>query len=261
MMGGDVGFVGLGLAALLVAAAVGLSAWQRLGLETSITWASARACGQLLLVGVGLGLVIDEGRPIALAWIWVGAMVVIAAVTVRHRAAEVPHILRISLVAFAANLVVTIGVLFGLGVFPLEGRTLIPITGMMMGNALAATVLVAQRVVEEFRDKRLEIEGRLSLGLPSAVASRPNLRAALRSAVTPQIERTKAVGVIALPGTMTGLILAGVEPVDAVIVQLVVIWMILASVVLTAAVVGIGVTRQLFTADHRLVPLLRPAGT
>ena len=56
-MEADVGFVGLGLAALLVAAAVGLSAWERLGLEGSITWASARACGQLLLVGVGLGLV------------------------------------------------------------------------------------------------------------------------------------------------------------------------------------------------------------
>ena len=75
-----------------------------------------------------------------------------------------------------------------------------------------------------------------------------------------QIETTKAVGLVLLPGTMTGLILAGVDPVGAVLVQAAVMFLILGSVATTATIVALGLTRRLFTADHRLVRLPRPAG-
>jgi putative ABC transport system permease protein len=129
----------------------------------------------------------------------------------------------------------------------------------MLGNSMAATVLVARRVFEELRDKRDEVEARLALGQPSAEAARPYLRAALRTALVPQIETTKAVGLVVLPGAMTGLILAGAEPLDAVRVQAAVMYLVLGAVATTTAVVGIGVSRRLFTPDHRLVRMERPA--
>ena len=154
---------------------------------------------------------------------------------------------------------VTLGVIFGLRVFPLEGRTLVPLGGMMIGNSMKATVVAARRVIEEIRDKRREVEARLALGQPSGLASRPYVRAALRTALTPQIETTKAVGLVFLPGAMTGLILAGVDPVDAVLVQAAIMFLILGSVATTSTVVTLGVASRLFTDDHRLKRLPRPS--
>lgn len=255
---GDVGALGIAASLVLVAIAVVLSWRSGLGLERSLVWASARALVQLLVVGVALVLVIDPDRPLALSWLWVAAMLLFAADVARRRAPEVPGMLPLALAAFAATGAVCLGVVFGLGIFPLEGRTLVPITGLAIGNAMNSTVLAARRIVEELRDKRLEVEARLALGHPSRIAARPYVRAALRTALVPQIETTKAVGIVFLPGAMTGLILAGVDPLDAVLVQAVVMYLVLGAAATATTVVAIGVVRRLFTPDHRLVALTRP---
>ncbi|MTA88294.1 MAG: hypothetical protein F2549_04665, partial [Actinobacteria bacterium] len=71
-------------------------------------------------------------------------------------------------------------------------------------------------------------------------------------ALVPQIESTKAVGLVFLPGAMTGLVLAGVDAVDAVTVQLAIMYLILGSVATSVTVIGLGLTRRVFTSDHRL---------
>jgi putative ABC transport system permease protein len=129
---------------------------------------------------------------------------------------------------------------------------------MMIGNSLAGTALAARRVVAELRDNREQVEARLALGHSWHDSSRPYVREALRTALLPQIESTKAVGLVALPGAMTGLILAGVDPFDAVRVQLALMYLILGSVATSVTIVGMGLTRRLFTTDHRLVRLPRP---
>ena len=128
---------------------------------------------------------------------------------------------------------------------------------MMIGNSMTSVVVAARRVTGELSDKRLEVEARLALGLSWKDASRPYLREAMRTAMIPQIESTKAVGLVFLPGAMTGLILAGVSPVDAVQVQLAIMYLILGSVATSVTVVAVGLTRQLFTDDSRLVRLVR----
>ncbi len=258
-MPSDIGWTGLAASAALVAVAVAVSMVRRLGLEGGLLWGAARALVQLLAVGVALDYVLDVDRSIAWSWAWVVAMVFFAAETVRRRARDVPGLFSLSLVAFAAGGAVTIGVLFGLSVFPLQARTLIPLGGMMVGNSMTATVLVARRVLEELRDKRDEVEARLALGLHSRDAARPYVRVALRTALVPLIEATKAVGLVLLPGAMTGLILAGTDPIDAVRVQIAVMYLILGSVATTVTVVAMGVQRRLFTRDHRLVVPARPA--
>lgn len=255
----DIGWTGLAASLVLVVVAVALSWWQGLRLEGPIAWASLRAAVQLVLVGWALKLVLDPSASVVWAFAWVVGMVVFAAVTVRRRAPEVPGAFPIALVATAAVAVVSLGVIFGLGIFPVEGRTVVPLAGMMIGNAMTATVVAARRVVEGLRDKRAEVEARLALGHSSRDAARPYVRDALRIALLPQIESTKAVGLVFLPGAMTGLILAGVDPFDAVTIQLAIMFLILGSVAVTVTVVGLGLTRRLFTPDHRLVRLARPA--
>ncbi|MCZ7528054.1 MAG: iron export ABC transporter permease subunit FetB [Acidimicrobiia bacterium] len=259
-MDGDIGWGGLAASLVLVAVAVTLSLWRRLGLEGSMVWASARALVQLLLVGAALKLLLEPDVPLAWSWLWVVAMLLFAAETVRRRAREVRGLFPLALAAFGVAAVVSLGVLFGLGVFEVDTRTLIPLAGMMVGNSLSATVLVARRVHDELRDQRDEVEARLALGQPSVEAARPYVRRALRTALVPQIETTKAVGLVFLPGAMTGLILAGVEPLDAVRVQAAVMYLVLGSAATTTTVMALGVSRRLFTRDHRLVRLERPAG-
>lgn len=258
---GDVSGVGVAISLALVGVAVALSAWQRLGLEGPLTWSAVRALAQLLIVGAALALVLDEDSSPVLWWTWVVVMVAFAAETVHRRAPEVPAARLLALAAYVASSCVTLGVLFGAGVFPLEGRTLVPLTGMMVGNSMTATVLVGRRIVEELRDKRAEVEARLALGQTSREAARPYLRAALRTALTPQVETTRAVGIVFLPGAMTGLILAGVDPLDAVLVQVVVMYLVLGAAATTTVTVAVGLAHRLFTPDHRLVRLPRAAAT
>ncbi len=256
---GDVGFLGLALSLVLVVVAIALSLWQRLGLEARIAWASIRAIVQLLLVGFALTLVIHPATPLIWSWLWIAGMTVFAGDVVRRRVREAHGVFSLAVLAYLASAAVTLTTLFGLGIFPLQARTLVPLGGLMIGNSMNATVLAARRVIEEIRDRAHEVEARLALGHSYTQAARPYLAAALRTALIPQIETTKAVGFVFLPGAMTGLILAGVEPLDAVLVQAVVMFLVLGAAATTTTVIGLGLIRRLFTPDHRLRPLPRPA--
>ena len=261
MDGGDrvttVSWPGLAVSLLLVAVAAGVSLLWRLGLERSVVWAAARALVQLLLVGGVLVLLLEPGVSVWWSWLWVAAMIAYAAWTAHRRAPSIPGLVPVAGAAFLAAAAVTMLVLFGLQVFPLTARTLVPMAGLIIGNAMTSTVLAGNRLQEEFADKRAEIEARLALGQSSRDAARPYLRGVLRSALTPQIETTKATGLVFLPGAMTGLIIAGVPPVQAVLVQAVVMFLVLAAAATTTSVVALGLVRRLFTADHRLLPLAR----
>jgi putative ABC transport system permease protein len=255
-----IGWAGLAGSFVLILIAIVLSLWQRLQLSRSIAWASARAAVQLLAVGWALRLVLDPGASVWWAWAWVVVMVLFAGVTLRQRAPEVPGIWWLGTLSMATVIVVSLAVIFGFGVFPIEGRTIVPLAGMMIGNSMTSCVLVGRRIVGEFSEKRDEIEARLALGQPWPEAARPYTRTALRTALVPQIETTKAVGLVFLPGTMTGLVLAGVDALDAVTIQLALMYLVLGSVVTSVTVIGLGLTRQLFTADHRLRRLDRQPG-
>jgi putative ABC transport system permease protein len=252
-----IGWAGLATSLVLVAVAVALSRWQGLRLDREILWASTRALVQLLAVGYVLVVLIDPDTPVVLAWVWVLAMVAFAAVTVRRRAPEIPGVTRLAMVALAISSALSLGVVFGLGIYPTVARAIVPIAGMMIGNSIGGLAVAARRLVAELSERRPEVEARLALGQPWPEASRPFVRASLRTALTSQLESTKAVGLVFLPGAMTGLILAGAEPLDAVLVQAALMYLILGCVATNVVVVGLGLTRQLFTPDHRLVRLAR----
>ena len=256
-MDGDVGPLGLAASLVLVAVALAISWRLRLRLERELVVSVVRGLVQLLIVGVALKVVIDPDTPLVWSWLWVVGIVVFAAATNKRRAPEVPGLFWIALAANGATAVAGFAVTFGLGIFPVEGRTLVPIAGMLVGNAMKSGIVVAERLVEALSDGRAEIEARLALGQPWTAASRPIVRSALRTALSPQIENTKALGIVFLPGAMTGLILAGVDPLDAVLVQLALMYLILGGVATTTAVTALGTVRRLFTADHRLVALPR----
>jgi UDP-glucose/iron transport system permease protein len=257
MGSGDVGVLGLAASLVLVALSVAISLRLRLRLEREMVSSVVRGLVQLLIVGAALKLIIDPETPLVWSWLWVVAIVVFAAATTKRRAPAVPGLFWIGLVANGVTAVVGFAVAFGLGIFPIRGTTLVPVAGMLIGNSMKSAIVVAERLVEALSEQRPEVEARLALGQPWSAASRPILRSALRLSVSPQIENTKALGIVFLPGAMTGLILAGVDPLDAVLTQLALMYLILGGVATTTAVTALAAVRRLFTSDHRLVALPR----
>ncbi len=253
-MGDLISVWGVAASLVLIAVAVGLSRWRRLELEKTIGWAALRAAVQLGVVGVILVPVLSSDAPLAYSWLWVALMVVIAGETVQRRSPSVPGLRYIGYGALGASLATGLLVIFGLRILPLEPVSLVPIAGITLGNTLPSTVLAARRTVEELKTQSGQIEAMLALGFPALEARRRPVIDAARTALIPQIERTKVVGLVALPGAMTGLLLAGVEPLQAVAVQLAVMYLILGAVAVSVIVVVLGSAGKAFTSDQRFVP-------
>lgn len=252
-----VGWAGLVLSLVFVLAAVALTWQQGLRLGRPIVVALARSLAQMAVVGVALVPIVEPGTPIAWSWAWVVGITVFAAVTVRRRAPSVPGLFGVSLLAMGLVAGSGLAIVFGLGIFPIEGRTLVPVAGMVVGNSMKAAVVGAARVAESVADGRAEIEAGLALGMTPRRASLRLVRSALRTAISPQVEQTAALGIVFLPGAMTGLILAGVDPLEAVRTQLALMYVILAGVVVAALTTGLGTLARLTTPAQTLRPLDR----
>ena len=122
---------------------------------------------------------------------------------------------------------------------------------MIVSGAMLAAGLTLRRLREDAEQARPTIEARLCLGLSALEALLPHQRSAL-----PAIDSTKVVGLISLPGAMTGLILAGVDPLTAIRYQIVVMYMLLVATALAALATARLAEHALFDHAHRLAPLL-----
>lgn len=256
-MDGDIGWIEILASLSLVAVAIAVSLWKGLGSERSIIWAAFRAAIQLLAVGLLFGLIFESSTAMTWAWLWVVGMTIVSAEIVARRTRKIPRIRFYALASLAGSVGVTLLLLFGLGVFVLEPVTLVVIAGITLGNTLPAAVQAADTVTSEFIDHQERVEVLLALGFDKKGASRVVTSSAVRTALLPQIERTKVIGLIALPGTMTGMLLAGSEPVTAVLVQLVITYLVLGSVGVASSVVVTAVASRGFTKDLRLEDWVR----
>ena len=246
-------WAGVATSLALVALAMAIARRQRLHLAREITIAAARAGAQLTAVGAILLLVFTHAGPAGAAG-WLTLMVLIAGQVAARRARGLPGALPVATGAVAAGTAATVGTLLALGVISPQPRVVIPVGGMVVSGAMTAAAVTLTRLREEAAAGRPAIEARLSLGLPATQAFRPHLHAALRTALIPSIDSTKTVGLISLPGAMTGLILAGVSPLTAIRYQIVVMYMLVAAAALAALTAARLTERALFDDAHRLRP-------
>ena len=252
-----VGWSSLVVSLVFVLIAVAVTAGEHLGLTRPILVALVRSLGQMMIVGFALVPIVNPATPMIWSWIWVVVIVFFAAATTARRTRHIPGIFGIALLALTTVGFVGLAIVFGLGVLELQGRTLVPVAGMVIGNSMNAAVVAANRISDSVSNQRREIEAGLALGMTVKLASRRFIRSSLRTAISPQVEQTAALGIIVLPGTMTGLILAGVDPFAAVRTQLALMYVILAGVVISASITGIGTLARLTTSDNRLVMVAR----
>jgi putative ABC transport system permease protein len=236
----------------LIAVAVAISLWMRLGVEGSIVWAAARAAVQLLAVGAVFRLIFESAQAPWYAAAWVTGMVVVATGVADRRAEGISGVWKSAGPAIAASTGVVLAVIFGFGIIETSPVNVVVIAGITIGNTMPATVLAVNRAQAYFVDHPGRIESLLASGFDGTQVARFIAPLTARTALIPQIERTKVVGLIALPGAMTGLLLAGVAPVDAVVVQLVVMYLVLGSVAIAVAVITTATLVSAFSSGLRL---------
>ena len=123
---------------------------------------------------------------------------------------------------------------------------------MIAGNSMNAISLSLERLLRDLRQQRPQIELALILGATGSQATAPILRAAVRAGMIPSINALMTVGLVSLPGMMTGQILSGTAPGDAVRYQIVVMLMLVASTAIGATLVTWVVRRRCFTRAHQL---------
>lgn len=254
----DLGWPVVVASLVLVAMTIGFAQWLGLGVTGSIVVASVRAAVQLLAVGLILTTLFDSRFAELAAWGWVAVMVAIAGFVIGHRARTPSRgLYAVAASTVALSTAVSLAVVFISGVFDLTPVGIVVMAGITIGNALPSAVLGVNRAVESHQSGLGEVEALLSLGMDRSQVVRFMSPRAARSALIPQVERTKAVGLIALPGAMTGLLLAGVDPVDAVVIQLLVMYLVLGATALCAVITVTAVSWTAITPQLVAAPWVR----
>lgn len=228
-----------------------ISLWQKLNLERDLAISAIRCAVQLLVVGYILKAVFGLSR-----WPFTTLMVMlmwsVAVWNASRRGRAVPGAWWKVACGIGLTEVVTQGLLLGLRIVPATPQYVIPISGMIIGNAMVVAGLLLDRLQAQARAQRDEIRTWLALGARPTQAGRGVLRAAVRASLIPTIDSTKTTGLVQLPGMMTGQIIAGADPIQAVRYQVLILFTLLAAAAITAMTVGLLSYTSLFNAYEQL---------
>ncbi|CAG7627255.1 ABC transporter permease [Paenibacillus allorhizosphaerae] len=243
----------LALACTLVFVAVTmfLSIRQKLGLEKEIAVGTLRSAVQLLLIGYVLHYIFHAEQLWLIAAIIV-MMIGVASWNAGSRARGLKGIrLRIA-AAIGSTEAVTLAILLGLRIIEPTAQFIIPISGITIGSAMIVAGLFLNQMNREMETSRGEIETLLALGATVRQAIQSSLKRSVRASMIPTVDGMKTVGLVQLPGMMTGMIVAGADPIEAVRYQILIMFILAASAALTAMVLGLISYKLWFTSDQML---------
>ncbi|MGE5515671.1 MAG: ABC transporter permease [Bacteroidota bacterium] len=245
------------LAGVLVLANGALSVALGLGIARRMLIAAARMVVQLLLVGLVLTWLFHTMSP----WLTLGIASVMVMFAGYEIASRQDHKLTgwwgyglgTGCMTLAAGVVTILALTTQLRADPwYDPRYAIPLLGMVLGNTMTGIALGLNTLSNTVRLRRPAIEARLALGDDRRAAMAPLVRQALSTALTPVVNSMAATGVVSLPGMMTGQILGGVEPVEAVKYQILVMFLIAGGTGLGAVAAVLGAARRLMDGRHRV---------
>jgi putative ABC transport system permease protein len=255
----SLGFWDLAAASLFLLVNGMLSVWLSLGIERQLLVAAVRMVVQLIAVGAVLTPLFGTA---SLAWTCAMglAMVLLAgreimARQVHRLAGWWGYGLSTATMAFASASLTLFALLGSIRPDPwFAPQYAIPLFGMILGNAMTGISLGLDALTTAVVREKPAIEARIALGASRFEALQPILRQALRRGLMPTINAMAAMGIVSLPGMMTGQILAGVPPEQAVRYQLLIMFLISGSTGLGLFMALVGGARRLTDDRHRLRP-------
>lgn len=246
----------LGFAAVLILVNLAITLWLRLGLTRSLLIATVRMVVQLLLVGFILEYIFSLKAPLPVVGIGLVMASLAGIAAVNRTSRRFPGVYWNSLLSvLGASLAVTGVALLGIvNVHPwYKAQYAIPLLGMVLGNILNGISLALGRFMDGMARERGRIEADLALGATRWEAAHPLVNDSVRTGMIPTINSMMVVGLVSLPGMMTGQMLAGASPTAAVRYQIVIMFMITAATALGTLGVILLAFLGLFSSRHQLL--------
>lgn len=240
----------------LMACSIGLSAFEKLGLELNLALATGRTILQLLVLGYVLDFIFALNNPWAVLGI-LATMLTIAAIVARNRISQkIPQVLPLVWGSIFISTVLTLLYINFLIIQPdkwYQAQYLIPLTGIILGNAMNAAAIAGERFVSTINSSHLEIETHLSLGATPKLAVTQYRKDAIKAGLIPTLNQMMLIGMVALPPITTGQLLGGVAPLDAVSYEILIVFMIAFANLLTTVLITRGLYRLFFNSAAQLI--------
>lgn len=247
-------YLTLSLALIFVLIPLILSKTLNLGLEKDTLIATIRSIIQLLAVGYILQFVFDNENFIYII-LMIILMIVAATQNARKKGASIKGITWKLVATYVFVEILTQGILLGFNITPATAQYIIPISGMMIGNSMVLSILFLNRFTSEIETHQDKAELILSLGGTPKQAIHKQLITSIQASTIPTIESQKTIGLVQLPGMMSGQIMAGADPVQAVQFQLLVLFLLLTAAVVTSAMLGFLSYPSLFNERMQLIKI------
>jgi len=232
-----------------------LASWNRLKINKDLAIATVRMTLQLFAAGLILRYLFKFNlwyATLGLLLIMTVFAVHVVLGRVKQRVNGLPFILFLSIGTGSLS-VVAVFILIIVSHKPwYDGQYVIPIGGMIIGNCMTAAALATERLLSEVRSSRNIIEMKLSLGATAKEASLDAYRAAYRAALLPTVASMTGMGIVHLPGMMTGQVLSGIEPILAVKYQIAIILAIISAAALTCLLCLSLERRKIFNRCHQI---------
>ncbi|HFN8411593.1 TPA: iron export ABC transporter permease subunit FetB [Staphylococcus aureus] len=243
----------LGLTALLLVIPIIISYKEGLHIIKDLIVATLRAIVQLIILGFLLHYIFKINDK----WLLILCVLVIiinASWNTISRASPVMHhVFWISFLAIFIGTALPLAGTIATGAIQFTANEVIPIGGMLANNGLIAINLAYQNLDRAFVQDGTNIESKLSLAATPKLASKGAIREGIRLAIVPTIDSVKTYGLVSIPGMMTGLIIGGVPPLQAIKFQLLVVFIHTTATIMSALIATYLSYGQFFNARHQLV--------
>ena len=240
----------------LIGIAIALSLWRKLSLEKQLAYSAFRSLMQLIAIGYILDIVFAIDNWLVVLGI-LGVMITVASLVTRNRIDQkLKGLLPTVILSLVASSVFTLGYVILLIVQPnkwYEPQYLIPLAGMLFGNAMNGASLAGERLLNSIQQNRLEIETHLSLGATGKQAIAGYQKEAIRTGLIPTLNNMVVIGLVSLPGMFTGQVLGGSNPRDAASYQILILFAIVSVNLMTTVLITEGIYKRFFNQREQLI--------
>jgi len=223
---------------------------RRFGIGKEISLAGTRALVQVMILASIILLLFT--LPLYWSFLVLLAMAAIAGHTTYSRSGKLEKGLPLAIASIAIASVLLLIPFFLLGIFPFEARYVIPTGSILIGNAMNVGSLAIDRYKGEIKNRRAEVEAYLVLGAPPRLAASACLKQGILSALIPSIDNMKNLGLVWIPGVMTGMLLGGADPIEAASIQIVIFTSIFAASMIASSLLLHYSTDSFFTKAAQL---------
>ncbi|MBD3405258.1 MAG: iron export ABC transporter permease subunit FetB [Candidatus Lokiarchaeota archaeon] len=238
-------------AMVFLVALIIISKWQGVEIANKLVVGTIRGTIQIILMALIL-IEIFNLENILIIFLVLTFMSFFAAYTVQDNLDDIPNSFKVALPSILVSSLSVMGVAVLLGVVETTGEFIVPMGGMIIGNSMGLTSLVIERMWSTAQKQRGLLETALALGASPVQATENTIQESIRSSLLPNLNRYASLGVVSIPGLMSGMIIGGLNPLAAALYQVLIFILIFLSAIISGIIVSRLFLKEMFNERFQL---------